>query len=108
MLFIAPYPPPNDGHLAEATPEQLMFQWSPIDPNCQIIQYRITAVNCGTCPNTTFHTSVTCRGVIADGRLCSFAIQAVVCNNIASNMSLNVQVILKGKYIIVYIEQTMS
>ena len=35
--------------------------------------------NCGTCPNSTTSLSATCVDFVADGSVCSFALQAVVC-----------------------------
>ena len=41
--------------------------------------YDILASNCGSCPNTTNHTSVTCTDIPTNGSTCTLAIQTVVC-----------------------------
>ena len=44
-----------------------------------MILYDILASNCGSCPNTTNHTSVTCTDIPINGSTCTLAIQTVVC-----------------------------
>ena len=62
---------------------QLVFTWS---SQCPHIQYVVTAVNCGICPNTTTNTTVTCTLVSESEPQncpCFFAIQPEVCESIS-------------------------
>ena len=64
---------------------QLSFSWSPVAPECPGIYYNILASNCGSCPTTTNHTTVTCTDVPTDGQVCTFATQNVICGKIKGN-----------------------
>ena len=66
---------------------KLTFSWSPVAPDCPAIHYNILASNCGSCPTTTNHTNVTCTDVPTNDSICTFAVQTVVCGNIAGNIS---------------------
>ena len=68
-------------------PNQLTFQWNSVAPDCPAIHYNILASNCGSCPTTTNHTSVTCTEVPTNDSIWTFAVQTVVCGNITSNIS---------------------
>ena len=76
---------------------QLTFSWD--DQQCDRVNHNIIAFNCGDCPATSISTSVTCTDVPRDGTLCRFAVQRVMCGNIAGNVSGPVIVKLKGKSI---------
>lgn len=67
-------------------PNQLTFQWSSIAPDCSTVDYNIDASNCGSCPNTTNHTIVTCIDVPTNGDVCTFAISVVVCKSNITNL----------------------
>ena len=64
---------------------QLTFIWSPVAPECPVIDYNILASNCGSCSTSTNHTTVTCTDVPADNKECNLAIQTVICGNITGN-----------------------
>ena len=67
--------------------KQLPFSWSPVATDCHAIHYNILASNCGNCPTTTNHTTVTCTDVPNNDNVCNFAVQTVVCGIITSNFS---------------------
>ena len=67
--------------------KKVTFSWSPVAPDCPTVHYNILASNCGSCPTTTNHTTVTCTGVPTDGNTCTFAIQTVVCGNATGDSS---------------------
>ena len=85
--------------------KQLMFVWSPVAPDCPTVHYNILASNCGSCPTTTNHTTVTCTDVPTDGSTCIFAVQTAVCGNIVGELSDTIQLIpwpllkeIRGEY----------
>ena len=86
-----PLSPPNQLYAYyisnEFSLQELTFSWSPVAPDCPAIHYNILASNCGSCPSTTNHTTVTCTDVPTDGTVCTFAVQTVVCRNITGNRS---------------------
>ena len=70
----------------------IAFEWNTHPPNCRPT-YNIAASNCGSCPTTTNHTTVTCTDVpIIDGGMCMFAVQTVVCGGITGELSPHVSV----------------
>ena len=73
---------------------ELTFSWSPVAPDCPAIHYNILASNCGSCPTTTNHTTVTCTDVPANDSVCTFAVQTVVCGNITGDTSGPISIIL--------------
>ena len=84
-----PYGPPDDVHLERFERNQLVFVWNEIY-QCPYIQYVITAINCGMCPNTTTNTTITCT--LADtstpaNRTCMFAVQTELCGYILGERS---------------------
>ena len=89
FLNAAPLPPPDEISLALVNfgQKEITFSWSPVAPDCPSIQYNILASNCGSCPTTTNHTTITCTDLPSDGSLCTFAVETVVCGNIAGNRS---------------------
>ena len=79
----------------------LTFSWSPVQPNCYSIAYKITSENCGECPTLTHNTSVNCIIITnhtnaALDQMCTFSIQSVVCGNSTGNASTSVTAKLKG------------
>ena len=71
----------------DISPRQLIFEWSPVVPDCHAIQYDILASNCGSCPTTTNRTNATCTDVpTTNSSLCTFAVQTV-CGNVTGNAS---------------------
>ena len=78
---------PDNIRVTDVKPKRLTFIWND-SVNLQqthsfsdtdSIVYNIISSNCGTCPNSTSSLSATCVDFIADGSVCSFALQAVVC-----------------------------
>ena len=68
--------------------------WSPVDSDCPALHYNILPSNCGSCPTTTTNITVTCTDVPTDGSVCTFAVQTVVCGNIFSNSSDQMQLMI--------------
>ena len=74
--------------------KQIKFRWTPIATECPDIHYVINASNCGNCPTTTNHTTVTCTDVPSDGNICTFALKTQVCSDVFGKMSEPVFVVL--------------
>ena len=61
-----------------------MFAWDEVtDTLCSSIQYVISAINCGVCPNTTSDTNVTCLHIqsninVDTNYTCLFAVQTEI------------------------------
>ena len=93
MLFIHidPLPPPNTLFISKADfiSRQITFRWSQAVIECTDldVRYNILASNCGSCPTTTNHTSVTCTDMPINGGMCTFALQTVICGYITGNES---------------------
>ena len=66
---------------------KLSFTWSPVAPDCPAIHYNILASNCGSCPTTTNHSTVTCTDIPVNSHVCTFAVKRVLCGNLTDNMS---------------------
>ena len=99
LLLAVPFPPPNDVHLAMATPNQLTFQWSEVQISCSILSYHFEAFNCGLCSDTTLtDTMVNCTGnytqILNNQAQCSFAVESVSCDGNAGDFSPAVNVVL--------------
>ena len=79
-----PLPPPNDLHLVEVYPDQLVFNWTEESSkfNCPHFYYRLTSSNCGQCPNATTNTTATCTGNYTTNSSCLFTVQSVLCEDI--------------------------
>ena len=59
-----------------------MFSWDEVtDTLCSSVQYVITAINCGVCPNTTTDTNITCAYMQsgATNNICIFVVQTEIC-----------------------------
>ena len=93
-------PLPDDVHITaiDIGSRQLHFKWSPVAPDCPAIHYNILASNCGSCPTITNHTTVTCTDVPTNGSTCTFAVQMVVCVNVAGNLSDPISIILTNSF----------
>ena len=93
-------PSPPIVQLVDIKPGELTFSWNPLIVNCSALHYVIISTGCGNCTDglMTFSTSVTCSVVAAatDQRMCRFAVRSVVCGNISSPVSNQVDVHLKG------------
>ena len=96
-MIQGPFPPPNTLFISQAdfVSRQITFDWNRVVTNCSNlinIHYSILALNCGNCPNTTNHTTVTCTDVPTDGSMCTFAVQTEACGdngNLSDNITLN-------------------
>ena len=85
-----PLPPPGKVYISNAdfSSRELRFNWSPVAPaECPTVQYNILASNCGNCPTTTNHTTVTCIDIPMNGSVCKFSVETVVCGNVVGNES---------------------
>ena len=66
---------------------------------CPVVEYKVTAVNCGVCPTATHNTSITCvvdNVTTVIDNLCILSIQSVVCGVTGENRS-NATAPLRGK-----------
>jgi hypothetical protein len=104
ILIITDYPPPTGIHLASVNQHQLIFAWNEVDldSECLAIHYKTFALNCGSCLSNTYRNTTVCTNYrqTALGRICSFSVQTVFCDNAtAGNISEPIQVVLKGEYI---------
>ena len=73
---------------------------------CPDVEYKVTAVNCGVCPNATNNTNISC--VLDDvttttDNLCSLSVQTVVCSFAGDWDRNTVTVLLNGKLLYIYI-----
>ena len=76
----------------------LTFQWEPVQLVCSDTEYKINAVGCGACPNTTLNTSVTCvvnNIVTSNLTVCVLSVKTTVCG-FQSNSDEAVTAMLKG------------
>ena len=101
FIYSTPDPPPsfNNVRLSEVDRNRLDFTWDRVQTTCPVVEYKVTAVNCGVCPTATHNTSITC--VVDDvttviDNLCILSIQSVVCGVIGENRS-NVTATLRGR-----------
>ena len=105
MHYIDPLPSPMGVSLFTVNSRQLVFNWMPIQSNCSSLQYGIES-DCGSCSegSQTFlnQTSKTCivEQPNTDERMCSFAVNSVICRNISGSFSTPVNVTLKGKILV--------
>ena len=97
LQFIGPFPASYNLFINETNLDlrTITWIWSPVAPDCPAVYYNILASNCGSCPTTTNHTTVTCTDIPIYDSMCSFAVQTVVCGNITANPSKEILVILK-------------
>ena len=107
LLTAVPFPPPDAISIAlvDFGLNKITFSWNPVAPNCPAIYYNILASNCGSCPTTTNHTIITCTDVPTNNSMCTFAVQAVACGNITSNMTKPLSFNITET---IYVNETMS
>ena len=94
-------PPPDNVHLDEVDLHRLNFHWDPVPSVCSAIKYKITATNCGVCPNATLNTSVTCaindqmkmNGI---NNSCILSVRSIACEGIVGDSSNIVTATLRG------------
>ena len=99
-MHVERYPPPSNVHIHNIIPGQLTFGWNKSwNSTCNSVHYAMKATNCGTCPThiPIYSTSITCADVIANGNVCSFTVQTVVCENTTGNESIPLELKLKGR-----------
>jgi hypothetical protein len=100
-----PYPPPTNIHIESNDSHQITFAWDEATVQCSSLQYIITAINCGVCPNTTADKNATCD-IQSDisphtniNNTCLFAVQTEICGYLRGKRSDYVRVhIAHGKY----------
>ena len=97
---------PENVYLSEVDRNRLDFTWDPVQTTCPVVEYKVTAVNCGVCPTATHNTSITC--VVDDvtrviDNLCILSIQSVVCGVTGENRS-NVTATLRGIEVVLAIK----
>ena len=96
-----PVPPPDriSASVSFDHPGGITFTWDEVDSSCDIVHYRVITSNCGVCSATnitTLYTRVLCTNLTTDGSICSFAVQTIVCNDVAGNVSEPIHVLLRG------------
>ena len=88
-----PYPPPTNIHIESNDSHQTTFAWDEVSVQCSSLQYIITAINCGVCPNTTADKNVTCdtQSDISPhakfNNTCLFAVQTEICGYLRGRRS---------------------
>ena len=97
-----PYPPPSNVHVEAIETTRIVFAWNKTtSTQCSSIQYVITTVNCGVCPNSTTNTKITCVQFSISNHTCMFAVQTEICGHLVGPRSDYVIVNLFGKYSVV-------
>jgi hypothetical protein len=93
IISAIPYPPPTNIHIESNDSHQITFAWDKVTVQCSSLQYIITAINCGVCPNTTADKNVTCdiQSHISTrtklNNTCLFAVQTEICGHLRGNRS---------------------
>ena len=90
--LLEPFPPPSGLHVETIDHEsnQVVFTWNKLTARCSSIQYVITAMNCGVCPNTTTDTSITCISYNVSAQMngtCMIAVQTKICRHLLGERS---------------------
>ena len=76
----------------------ILFAWNKLNgTRCSSIQYIITAINCGVCPNATTDTNITCVHSSVSNHTCMFAVQTEICGYLLGERSEYVIVNLFGE-----------
>ena len=97
-----PYPPPTNVHVEAIEMSRIVFAWNKASSTqCSSIQYVITTVNCGVCPNTTTNTKITCVQFSISNHTCMFAVQTEICGHLMGPRGNYVIVNLFGEYNVV-------
>ena len=80
--ILGPYQQAPDGvTLTDARPDQLIFNWSQIDPSCSAVQYQNTS-DCGRCSLATpTSTLANCYDLqlSTTARNCTFSVSSEIC-----------------------------
>jgi hypothetical protein len=103
MITETLYPPPTNIHIESNDPHQITFTWDEVTVQCSrsSLQYIITAINCGVCPNTTADKNVTCdtQSNISPrtNNTCLFAVQTEICGYLRGKRSEYVIVHMDGE-----------
>ena len=100
-ITVDPPPPPKNVHLSKVDRSRLDFTWDPVQTTCPVVEYKVTAVNCGVCPTATHNTSITCAVddvTTVINNLCILSIQSVVCG-VTGETGINATAPLRGKII---------
>ena len=98
------YPPPSNVHVeSNDSSHNITFAWDEVPAQCPSLQYIITAINCGLCPNTTADKYVTCdldlQSDISQhtNNTCLFAVQTEICGHLRGERSDYVMVHMFGE-----------
>ena len=101
MVTQTPYPPPTNVNIESNDSHQITFAWDEVPVQCPFLQYIITAINCGLCPNITTDKNVTCdlQSNISPrtNNICLFAVQTEVCGHLRGEKSDYVVVHMSGE-----------
>ena len=105
------YPPPSNAHVESNDSSQITFAWDEVTIQCSSVQYVITAINCGVCPNTTTDKNITCN-IQSDISLrtndtCLFAVQTQICGHLLGEKSENVMVHIDGERYLTHYDDSM-
>ena len=98
-----PFLPPGNVHVESNDSRQITFAWDEVAMLCSSLQYIITTINCGVCPNTTTDKNVTCdtQSHISPhtefNNTCLFAVQTEICGYLRGNRSEYVMVQMDGE-----------
>jgi hypothetical protein len=94
MITETPFPPPTNIHIeSNHDSHQIIFAWDEVTVQCSSLQYIITAINCGACPNTTADKNVTCdtqpniNQRVKLNNTCLFAVQTEICGYLRGQRS---------------------
>ena len=108
IITAIPYPPPTNIHIESNDSHQITFAWDEVTVQCSSLQYIITAINCGVCPNTTVDKNITCdmqshiSPHIKFNNTCLFAVQTEICGYLRGERSeyvtVHIDVGTHGKY----------
>ena len=98
-----PLPPPTNVRLTGVSANSLDFAWTPAQTNCST-RYVVTS-DCGDCATSsnlqTDQPTASCSfqppSTADSDRVCTLAVQSVICRNLSSAMSAPVSVNLRGK-----------
>ena len=104
VITAIPYPPPSDVHVESIDSHHITFAWDEAPVQCSCLQYIITAINCGVCPNTTIDKNIKCdiQSHISPhtaefNNTCLFAVQTEICGYLRGNRSEYVMVHMDGE-----------
>ena len=93
MATEIPYPPPSNISIESNDSHHITFAWDEVTSQCSSLQYIITAINCGVCPNTTTDNNVTCHiqsdisQALRTSNTCMFAVQTEICGYLRGEKS---------------------